>query len=96
MTDNITALPPREARPERDAPDKPADVVTLGMITSLDTPAAATLAESQAMALDTCIVLGVKDGRLYVNSGFADGSEVLWLMRRFEHEMMKAADGVEP
>lgn len=96
MTDNVTALPPREDREPRDPPAAPADVVNLNVVTTLELPASRVLDAAREAGLKGVVVLGfTEDGCEYFASSYPDGPTVLWLLERCKHVLLSAAEDTE-
>lgn len=67
------------------------NVIPIGCVTSLDLPADQIL-ESAIGKLEGVVVLGYdKDGHEYFASSYADGGDMLWLLKRCEHALMNIA-----
>jgi hypothetical protein len=71
-------------------------LIPLNNITKLDIPVDRVL-ENAKDNLDGVILIGYdKDGEEYFASTFADGGEVLWLLKRMETKLLQVAEeGVE-
>lgn len=65
------------------------NVIRFNGITSLDSMAEAILEQASEADLAGCVIIGYRqDGTEYFASSYADGGEVLWLLRRAEHKLM--------
>lgn len=72
------------------------DIVRLPVITRLDWPADQIL-ESAKGRLEGVVVLGYDaDGAEYFTSSYADGADVLWLLKRAEFAILHSADEDQP
>lgn len=70
-----------------------ADILILPVVTTLDVPAERILNGALERGLTKCVVLGYEeDGTEYFASSMADGGDVVWLMERCKHRLMKITD----
>lgn len=71
------------------------DVVRFNGITKLDLPAEQILDAARERGLQGVVLCGyTEDGTEYFASSYADGGDVLWLLRRCEHRLMGVTDGL--
>lgn len=69
------------------------ELIDLPVITTLDLDPEQVLRRAQAAGLQGVVVLGYdRDGKEYIASSYADGGNMLWLLRRAEHRLMKTVD----
>jgi hypothetical protein len=68
-------------------------VVTFTGITPFDLPADRVLADATARGLKSVVVIGYEeDGGEFFASSIADGADVLWLLERTKHKLMKIVE----
>lgn len=68
-------------------------VVDLPVVTRLNLPPERILDRAKEAGLTGVVVLGWdENAQEYVASSLADGAEMLWLLRRAEHLLMKEAE----
>lgn len=66
------------------------EVVTLSAPTRLDLPVDRVIDAAKEAGLQTVVILGYdRDGDEYFASSYADGGNVLWLMRRCEKKLLE-------
>lgn len=71
------------------------NVIPIGCITKLDLPPDQIL-EQAVGKLKGVVVLGYDtDGKEYFASSYADGGDMLWLLKRCEHALMNIAGDEE-
>lgn len=69
------------------------EVVDLDMVTRLDIPVERVLSRALEADLQSVVLLAYdKDGEEYFASSFADGGDMLWLMRRAERKLLDIAE----
>lgn len=69
------------------------NVVILPVITTLDVPVERILNKAQEADLDAALVIGwKKDGGFFFASSYADSAQVIYLLRRGEHDLLKMED----
>lgn len=73
------------------------NVVLFPGITKLDLPPGQILAKAAEVEFESVVVLGcTKDGQEYFCSSLADGGNVLWLLERAKHRLMRIVDEASP
>lgn len=74
---------------------KASNVIDLPVISRLDYPAEKILSDALDAGLMGVVVVGyTQDGQEYVATSYADGGDVLWLLRRAEHRLMLTVDEI--
>ena len=69
------------------------EVVDLPVVTKLDLSPDRVLAKATERGLESCVVVGyTKEGDEYFASTLADAGEVVWLLERSKHKLMKVVD----
>lgn len=69
-----------------------AEVIRFPGITRLDLSPDAVLEEAMG-CLEGVVVIGyTKDGDEYFSASYADGGEIVWLLERFKHQLMKMGE----
>ncbi len=69
------------------------NVVVLPVITSLDVLPERVLSKAQEADLDAVVVIGwSKDGDVYFASSYADSAQVIYLLERAKHDLLKMED----
>lgn len=69
------------------------EVVDLPVITRLNLPPDRVLRGALEAGLTGVVVCGYDaEGNEYFASSYADGGEVLWLLKRCEHQLMRTVD----
>lgn len=69
------------------------NVVVLPVITTLDVPAERVLNGALGKGLKGCVVVGWdEDGGLFFASSYADSAEVIYLLERAKHDLLKMED----
>ena len=68
-------------------------VVNLPVVTRLDIDPSRVLDGAQKAGLTNVVILGYdENGDEYFASSYADGGNMLWLLRRAEHALMRITD----
>lgn len=73
---------------------RPANVITLDTVSTIDVPASRILADALEADLDGVVIVGYRDGQEYFASSYADGGDCLWLLERGKHKLMRVTDEV--
>lgn len=73
------------------------EVVELDVVTSLNLPVERILRKAGEADLDGVVVIGwTKAGERYFSASYADGPEVLWLLKLAEKDLLAVGAGEHP
>lgn len=72
----------------------PSQVARLGVVTRWPSDPAASLERAAAAGLKRVVIIGTTaDGDEFFDASVSDAGDVVWMLRRAEHALMKIVDG---